>query len=67
MRAIWQLVDTCIIPKLTYASDGWILTKTEGETLQQIFDKALKDILKLPDSTPTYILLMETGYLPIEK
>ncbi len=67
MRAIWQLVDTCKIPTLTYALEGWIPTKTEGGTLQQTFNKALTDILELPDSTPTYILLMETGYLPVEK
>ncbi len=66
-RAIWQLVDTCIIPIMTYAAEGWTLTKTETEALQQMFNKVLREILKMPDSTPTTILLMETGYIPIKK
>ena len=65
MRAIWELVETTIIPILTYESEGWKLTKGEYEQLQTIFNKALKDILKLPQGTPTQILLGETGFQPI--
>ena len=66
MTAIWQLVDTCIIPKVACAAEGWALTKTETEALQHIFNKAQKQILEMPESTPKTILLMETGYILIK-
>ena len=62
MRAIWELAETTIIPILTYGSEGWNPTKGEQEQIQTIFNKALKDILKLPHGTPTQILLGETGF-----
>ena len=67
MKAIWQLVDTTIIPILTYASEGWECTKEEIRRIQTIFNEALKTILFLPQGTPTSILLTETGYLPMEE
>ncbi len=62
MQAIWLLIDTTIIPILIYASEGWILIKKEQEDLQKILNPTLREVLKLPDSTPTTILLYETGY-----
>ncbi len=67
MRAMRQLVDTCIIPIMRYASEGWMPTKTEQEQLQQMFNKVIKEILKHPESTPTNIMLLETLYIPIKK
>ena len=66
MRAVWELVEMTIIPIITYGSEGWNLTKGEREQLQTIFNKALKDILKIPQGTPTQILLGETGFQPID-
>ena len=67
MEAVWQLVDSIIIPILTYGAEGWDPTKTELQQLQTIMNKALKTLLFLPQQTPTSILLQETGYLPIER
>ena len=65
MRAIWELVETSIIPIITYASEGWKMTQEDIKLIQTIFNNALKEILRLPQGTPTSILLAETGFLPI--
>ncbi len=67
MQAIWQLIEASIIPIITYASESWNPTKKELEEIQTIFNKILREVLRIPDSTPTTILLQETGFLPIEK
>ena len=67
MEAIWQLVDSIIIPILTYGAEGWDPSKTETQQIQTIMNNALKTILCLPKQTPTSILLAETGYIPVEK
>ena len=67
MAAVLQLVDSIIIPILTYRAEGWDPTKTELQQLQTIMNKALKTLLFLPQQTPTSILLQETVYLPIER
>ena len=66
MKAIWQLVDSIIIPILTYASESWMPTKKEKAKLQTILNDAIKTILYLPNGTPTTILLNETGFIPVE-
>ncbi len=66
MRAIWELVDTTIIPILLYAAEGWKLRQEDSKHIQITFNKAIKEILRLPQSTPTNILLAEIGYVPIE-
>ena len=66
MKAIWQLVDSIIIPILTYASESWMPTKKEKAKLQMILNDAIKTIPYLPNGTPTTILLNETGLIPVE-
>ena len=66
MAAIWELVETIIIPIITYRSESWVPKKKEIAQIETIFNKALKTILQLPDQTPTAILLAETGFLTIE-
>ena len=66
MKAIWKLVDMCIIPIMTYGAEAANHTKKEEEEIQQIFNNLLKRILDLPQSTPNLPLLIETGYLPME-
>ena len=60
------MVDTIIVPILTYACESWKLTKEEKDTLQTIFNGAIKTILNLPKGTTTTIILSETGNLPVE-
>ena len=66
MRATWELVETSIIPIINYRSEGGNMTKEESKQIQTIFNTAIKDILQLPQGTPTSILLAETGFLPME-
>ena len=42
MEVIWKLVNTCIIPTLTYSAEAWIPTKKEIQEIQKILDNALK-------------------------
>ena len=64
--AIWKLVETIIIPIITYGSESWEPKKKEMTQIEAIFNKTLKTILQLPDQTPTATLLAETGFIPIE-
>ena len=66
MKAKWQMVDAKIVPIITYACEGWSLNKEDKKKLQTIFNEALKTILYLPNGTPTVILLVETGNIPIK-
>ena len=66
MAAIWELVETIIIPIITYGSESWEPKKKEIAQIETIFNKALKTIPQFPDQTPTAILLAETGFLTIE-
>ena len=66
MAAIWELVETVIIPIITYGSESWEPKKKEMTQIDAIFNKTLKTILQLPDQTPTATLLAETGFIPIE-
>ena len=66
MAAIWELVETVIIPIITYGSESWEPKKNEMTQIGAIFNKTPKTILQLPDETPTTTLLAETGFIPIE-
>jgi len=66
MDTIWKLVETCIIPVITYGSETWEPTKKETKSLNQILDNILKRILKVPTSTPRESLYIETGLIDIE-
>ena len=35
MQAVWTLLETCIIPFITYASETWHINKTENKGLNQ--------------------------------
>ena len=66
METIWKLVETCIIPIITYDSETWQPTKKENLATNKILDNILKRILKVPTSTPREALYMELGCLDIE-
>ena len=65
MAAIWELVETIIIPIITYGSVMGAQGKI-NDKFETILNKALKTILQLPDQTTTTTLLAETGFLTIE-
>ena len=63
MQAIWVLVNTCIMPIITYASETWTLTKQEEKKLNQIMDKIIRRILMTPNASSREALYIETGLL----
>jgi hypothetical protein len=66
METIWQLVECCIIPTITYGIEVCKLNKTEIKALNSILDTILKRILKLPITTPREPIYWETGIMDIE-
>ena len=66
LEAIWQLLESCIIPIITYAAEANNYTKKEVKQLNSILDALLKRILMTPVSTPREVLYYETGLLDIE-
>ena len=67
MAAVWKLVETCIIPIITYASETWKPNKQEQKNLNQILDNIIKRILMTPTSTPREALYIETNLLDITR
>ena len=46
MDSIWKLLETCIIPIITYGADTWNLNKQETKELDKILDQIIKRIFK---------------------
>ena len=67
MKTAWKLLETCIIPVITYASETWMPTKKEIKTLNKILDDIIKRILMTPISTPREALYLDTNLLDIER
>ena len=40
MQCIWKLVNTCIVPIITYANKTWEPNKQEMKKLNQILDRS---------------------------
>ena len=67
METIWTLIESCIIPIITYGSETWdIKPKPNQETQPYPIDNIIKRILNLPQSTPRECLYYELGTLDIE-
>ena len=66
MKAVWKLVNTCILPIITYGSETWEMNKKETAQVNAILDSILKRILRVPPSTPREALYVETGLLDIK-
>jgi len=66
MSTIWRLFHSCLIPILTYGAETWIPTKAELKYAQNILDSTIKRILIIPTSTPSEIIIAETGIWDIE-
>ena len=60
MKAIWQLVDSIIIPILTYACDSCTPTKEDKAKLQTVLNEANK---KHPNNDPPE---RDWPYIPVE-
>ena len=66
MSTIWKLVQTCLIPIITYGAETWVPTKAEIKRTQRILDNCIKRILRTPITTPSEIITAETGIWDIE-
>ena len=65
MQAIWTLIQTCITPIVTYASETWHINKQETKKLNQILDKVIRRVLMTPDATPREAIYIDTGLLDV--
>ena len=66
MAIIWKLVETCIIPIITYGAESRTTTHTESQNIQTIMNNIIKRILQVPQSTPNDAITIETGILNIQ-
>ena len=66
MKTIWKLLETCVIPIITYGGETRNPNKKETKDLNNILDKLIKRILMVPRTTPREVLYMETGLMDIE-
>ena len=66
METIWKLIDTCIIPIITYDSELWNPNKKETKQIDQVLDNIIKRILMVPTSTPREATYIETGLKDME-
>ncbi len=66
METTWKLIETCVLPIITYASETWNNTKEQTKSLNRILDNIIKRTVQTPVSTPRESLYMETGLIDIE-
>ena len=66
METIRTLIESCIIPIITYGSETWDINQNQTKRLNRILDNIIKRILNLPQSTPRECLYYELGTLDIE-
>ena len=52
METAWKLLETCVIPLITYGAETWDYTKTQMKRVNTILDNIIKRILMIPQSTP---------------
>ena len=61
LKVMWDLVETCILPIITYGWEASIPRKGDEKQLKQIVDSLLKRILITPPGTPWEPLYLESG------
>ena len=66
METIWKLIETCIIPILTYGCETWDPTQKELKELNKILEHIIKRTLMIPTSTPRESIYIETGMKDIK-
>ena len=66
MEIIWEAIEACISPRIIYGGEAWEMNQNNYKPANQLMDRILKRILKLPNSTPREALYMETGLLDPE-
>ena len=63
MITIWEIMETCILPLITYSGEAWDSTTENYKQANQIYEALIRRILKVPQGTPNEALYCETGLL----
>ena len=67
IHIILQLYESVFLSKLLFNSQSWSrIKKKELEDLQHVQLRMLKQVMKVPYTTPTAGIFLELGLLPIE-
>ena len=68
IRVKIKLFETCLVPAMLYGFEAWRkILKSQMQTTEKIQNYSLKKILRLPLTTPSTELLMETGIWPAKE
>ena len=63
----FKLYESTILPTLLHNSESWVsLNQSHINTLQKFQNDFIKNVLRLPDSTPKAILQYDVGLMPIK-
>ena len=65
MKSAWKLLEACVLPIILYASETLDLTPNKEAKVTRIYDNLIKQLLKVPVTTPRETLYIETGLLDI--
>ena len=63
---MWKLIESCILPIILYACETWNVSKGDMKALDKIYEDILKRALKVPITTPSECLYIETGLLDLK-
>ena len=66
MEVMWKLLESCILPVITYAAATWNCNKNNLKALTRIYEGIIKRILMTATSTPSIAIYAETGLLDME-
>ena len=61
MKTIWKVVETCISPIIPYGGEILDMNMNNYKEANNIMDRILKRVLKVPITTPRESIYMETG------
>ena len=63
MKIMWQLLEACIMPIITYTTETIFNNSTFEKEISRILDNLIKRILMVPVTTPTDIIYAEVGIM----
>ena len=62
---LFKVYETCMVPCLIYGCETWTLNKQEEQYMLKIQRNILRKILKVPESSPSSAVYLDTGIFPI--
>ena len=61
LKVIWEMIEICILPIITYGWEATTPRKSDEKQLKQMMDNIIKRVLITPPGTPWEPLYIETG------